>query len=123
MSPTTEQADRIERELRRRFRRLRCEESLSAPPCPEEPTARRHMPVATVGRGGAAGLAAALAALVVVALLAIPRPQSPEDLYRDIMNTNVLLTDGLLDVSPLALPEYSDTPRLYDVGAAARTPL
>jgi len=34
------------------------------------------------------------------------------------MNTNVLLTDGLLDVSPAALPEYTGAPRLYDLPTA-----
>jgi len=119
MNPTPEQPDDIDRELARRFRQLRREESLTAPPCPGELAARRPVPAATAGRGGAVGLAAALAVVIVVAFVAVPRPQSPDELYRDIMNTNVLLTDGLLEVSPATLPEYTRAPRLYDLRTAA----
>ena len=118
MNSIPEQPDRIERELARRFRHLRREESLTAPPCPGGLTARRRPLAATMGRGGAAQLAAALAAVIVIALVAVPRSQSPDELYRDIMNTNVLLTDSLLDVSPATLPQYTRAPRLYDLHAA-----
>jgi len=118
MKRTPEQPDDIERELARRFRHLRREESLTTPPCPAGLDAPRPVPVATAGRGGAVGVAAALAAVIVVAFVAVPRPQSPDELYRDIMNTNELLTDGLLDVSPAALPEYTRAPRLYDLRTA-----
>ncbi len=109
-----EQADPLERELARRFRRLRAEESLAVPPWTEEPAAHRRAPLAPGGRGVALGLAASLVAVVVAALFAVLRPPSPDELYLDIMNANVLVTDELLEVSPLALPEQSPLPGLYE---------
>ena len=114
MHSTPEQPDPLERELARRFRRLRQEESLAAPAWSEERAARRPVRAALGSRGLALGLAASLATVVLALLFAVSRPPSPDTLYRDIMSANVLVTDELLEVSPLALPEQSPLPGLYE---------
>ena len=122
MHPTPEQPDPLERELARRFRRLRQEESLEVTPWPESLTAGRRGPAALRGRGVALGLAASLAVVGLALIFAVSRPPSPEALYRDIMNANVLVTDELLEVSPLTLPEQSALPWLYEPLPADGTP-
>ncbi len=111
---THEQRDAIERELARRFHQLRREEGLSLPALPDELPVRRATAYAAAGWRNMVPVGAAMAAAILVALVAFQRPQSPDALYRDVMDASVLVTDSLLSVSPVALPEKTGTPALYD---------
>ena len=108
--------DGLERELSRRFRRLRDRERLQAPPFPVT-DGPAPVPAPVPARAVAPGVAAVLAAAIVLAVMVLPARQSPGALYLEVIGDTPLLTDGLLEVSGGLLPEQDAMPYVHDPAA------
>ncbi|GAB5451328.1 MAG: hypothetical protein Hals2KO_16560 [Halioglobus sp.] len=57
--------------------------------------------------------AGALAALALVAIVVMPRSESPDDLYLQIMSANSVITEEMVVASPGTLPEQHLYPDLF----------
>lgn len=112
---TDRESTGAEREIARRFARLRAAEAASAPVF-----TRQAGPL--VASSAWLRFAAAVAAIAVTVTLLRQAPEEdPAALYAGIMAHRQVQTDALLTVSDSVLPALSAVPSLYDMESALAT--
>ncbi|MEZ5568691.1 MAG: hypothetical protein R3E54_10200 [Halioglobus sp.] len=107
MTPSDDTQSQRDQALARRFQALRDAERASAPPLPALPAQtppRDHRPAL-----GALALLASAAAVLLV-LVIQPESQSPDALYREVMQSAALITDEFLQTPAGTQPEVRELP-------------
>lgn len=105
-----------DREIARRFARMRESDAMCTPPFPDAGVLAQRQPLVTENRFAAAlpKVAAALVLAVGAGLLTLDTStRDPGVMYADIMGDSQLMTDSLMSVSPGTLPEMVDTTDLF----------
>lgn len=118
MTDNKPQSDALESKLGGLFGAMREQDSRRAPPFPLEPGARDTSVPSAAFHPAPRKMVGALAAAVIVAIVATPMSQSPDEIYLHVMNENMLMTDELMLASPSVLPELDDYSELYDTDYA-----
>ena len=107
----------LDRELARRFARLKEQDRRYMPPPPSESelAAARSARARLARAKPAMGLAAAVLLCLGVTLLALKPTGDPAELYLAIMQKQSVTTDSLLRPSPTVLPESDLLPEFYQM--------
>lgn len=119
MSDSRETREVSDADLMRLFAQMRDADASEAPAFPEDLAFVVAPPANEEGRETQQGRQmlpwmGALAAAVLVAFIAIPGPQSPEEVYLEVMSANHLLTDEMMLASSATLPEMDVFPGAFD---------